>query len=204
VAWHLGQDLQLVEDGLYRIKGASQGLAFLPSQGRTWAQEVRRESWSPAYGQKAPMTTLNFTAETALPAEFAVLLVTLKEAHGDARSFTRIDSVSSSPGVSGYRYVGDGDEYDFFFAERDQSWQLASVTSDAQFVCLHRNLGSSNQHLMFCGGSYARLSEETELRCTKSVAWAELILKAGDRTAFSSDSGAIEEKIAELPSNPAS
>jgi len=78
------------------------------------------------------------------------------------------------------------------------------LTSDAQFVCLRRKPGSSDQHLMFCGGSYARLSEESELRCTKSVAWAELILKAGDRTVLSSDSAAIEEKAAELPSNPAS
>ena len=204
VAWHLGQDMQLVEDGLYRIKGGSLGLALLPSQGRTWAQEVRRESWSPAYGQKSPMTTLNFTAETALPAEFAVVLVTLKEAHGDARSFTRIDGVVSSPRVAGYRYSGDGDECNFFFAERNECWQLDSVNSDAQFVCVRRKPGSSDRHLMFCGGSYARLSEETELRCTKSVAWAELILQSGDRTVFSSDSTAIEEKAQELPSNPAS
>lgn len=149
------------------------------------------------------MTTLNFTAETTLPVEFAVLLVTLKEAHEDARSFTTIDRAASSHGVSGYRYAGDGDEYDFFFAERDERWHLDSVDSDAQFVCLHRKPGSGEQHLMFCGGSYARLSEETELRCTKPVTWAELILRAGDRTVFSSDSAAIEEKAAELPSNPA-
>jgi hypothetical protein len=57
---------------------------------------------------------------------------------------------------------------------------------------------------MFCGGSYARVSDEAELHFTKSVAWAELILQAGDRTVFSSDSAAVEEKAAELPSNPAS
>ena len=60
IPWHLGQDLQLVEEGLFRVKGASQGLALLPAQGHGWAQEVRRESWSPAYGQKAPMTVSEF------------------------------------------------------------------------------------------------------------------------------------------------
>ena len=64
-------------------------LALMPAQGHGWAEEVRRESWSPAYGVKAPMTTLNFGAEVELPAEFSVLLVTLEEAHPGSISFTQ-------------------------------------------------------------------------------------------------------------------
>jgi hypothetical protein len=202
IAWHLGQDLQLVEDGLYRIKGASQGLALLPAQGQAWAEEVRRESWSPAYGQKAPMTTLNFTTETVLPAQFAVLLVTLKEAHKGAMSFSTIDTDASNSGVSGFRYVGDAGDYVFMFGSQGHSWRLDRVSSDAEFVCVHRQPGSSDRHLIFAGGSYAVLNEEVELRFAKVVEWAELVLRARERAVFSSDMGAVLEKTAELPSNP--
>jgi hypothetical protein len=193
-----------VEDGLYRIKGASQGLALLPAQGHGWAQEVRRESWSPAYGQKAPMTTLNFTVNTELPAEFAVLLVTLKEAHGGGMSFAKIDGSASNAGVSGYRYFGEGNEYVFMFGERGNTWRLGAISSDAEFVCFHRKPGSSDQHLIFSGGSFAIVNQEIELRCTKSMAWAELVLKAGKRAVFSSDMAAVTKQAAEMPSDPAS
>jgi len=63
IPWHLGQDLQLIEHGLYRVKKASHGLALLPPAGHGWAEEVRKESWSPVYGQNAPMTVLRFSAD---------------------------------------------------------------------------------------------------------------------------------------------
>jgi hypothetical protein len=192
VAWHLGKDLQLVEDSLYRVKGASQGLALLTSLGRGWAEEVRRESWSPSYGQKAPMTTLNFTANAALPAEFATLLITLEEVHLGTKSWTIIDAAPDSSAV-GYKYVAEGVECAFIFAERGNPWQMGSISSDAEFVCFHRKPGGSDQHLILCGGSYALVTGEAELRCARPVAWAELNMKAGDRGIFSSDLTAIEE-----------
>src|SRR6266567_6178947 len=198
VAWHLGQDLQLVEDGLYRVKEASQGLALLPVQGHGWAEEVRRESWSPAYGKKAPMTTLTFSADAALPAEFAVLLVTLDETHRGTTLFAKLESTMLDSKVLGYRYVREGAEYSFMFGERGESWRMGSLSSDAQFVCLNRKPGAEDEHLILCGGSYALVDGGTELRFTRPVAWGELVLKAGDRAIFSSDMAAVEEKAAQL------
>jgi hypothetical protein len=197
-----------VEDRLYRVKGASQGLALLPCAGHGWAEEVRRESWSPVYGQKAPMTVLNFSRTASLPVEFATLLVTLKEAHPADRSFTRI----ATAGVKGqdpvnvvheYKYAVDGLEHSFVFGARGESWRIGSLTSDAEFVYWKRKLASGSEqlnpeqpsdgHLMFCNGSFAEVSDGAALRCTRRVQWAELVVNQGVREVFSSDLAALEE-----------
>ena len=196
VAWHLGQDLQLVGEGVFRVKGAAHGLALIPAHGHGWAEEVSRESWSPAYGQKAPTTVVNFGADSALPSEFAVLLVTLEEAHDGPRSFARIEDVVSS-GVQGYKYVAEGTECSFFFGKRGQVWRKDALLSDAEFVFRKTKPGSADEHLLFCGGSFAQVERGLELRCTRSVQWAEMVLTGGSRTVFSSEMAAVEQKSSE-------
>ncbi len=203
IAWHLGQDLQLVETGLFRVKGASQGLMLIPTREHGWAEEVSRESWSPVYGREAAMTTLNFGTEASLPAEFAIMLVALEEAHRGSASFAKMES--ADPDALAYKYAGENSEYSFIFGQRGKSWRMGSISSDAEFVCLHREDGSGDEHLILCGGSFARVDNGPALRCTRPVEWAESVLKAGARSVFSSDVAAVEEKAAELqPSNPAS
>jgi hypothetical protein len=196
--WHLGPDLQLVEDGAYRVKGASQGLALLPVQGHGWAEAVRRGFWSPAYGQKAPMTTLNFGTDAVLPAEVVFLLVTLEEAHRGVTSFIRTDGAAVDSDAVGYRYRGEGLEYSFVFGARGKPWQMGPLSSNAEFACWKRGPRDTDQHLILCGGSYARPDGGAELRCARAVEWAELVLNAGDRAVFSSDIAAIEEPPTDL------
>lgn len=212
LSWHLAQELQLVEDGLYRVKGASQGLALLPCEGHGWAEEVRRESWSPAYGQKAPMTVLNFSTTSTMPAEFATLLVTLEEAHPAERSFTRVEVAknesSSDAGIHEYRYSGDGLEHSFVFGIKGKPWRTPQLSSDAEFAYCRRQQRSVGEQqkdgqIFLCNGSFAEFSGGVGLRCTRQVQWAELILSDGVRNVFSSDSAAVEEPSeAVLPPGP--
>jgi hypothetical protein len=192
IAWHLAQDLQLVEEGLFRVKGASHGLALLPMRGHGWAEEVGRESWSPAYGQRAPMTVLNFGANVALPAEFATLLVTLEEAHQVPGEFTRIANSTTDSEVRGYKYASKDIEYWFVFGKSGKPWRKDSLSSDADFVCRRRNLSSADEHLILCGGSFAQFEGGVELRCARPVEWAELVVAEGVRTKVSSDMAAVE------------
>jgi hypothetical protein len=218
LSWHLAQELHLVEDGLYRVKGASQGLVLLPCKGHGWAEEVRRESWSPAYGQKAPMTVLNFSVTATLPAEFVTLLVTLEEAHPAARLFARMENASRTSDQNGkhmargYKYVAEGVEHSFVFGSgggvSGESWQADSLTSDAEFVYGKRKPGrdtsqlmvegqesglQSDGHLIFCNGSFVEASDGVALRSTRPVQWAELIIDGGVRNLFSSDTAAVAE-----------
>jgi len=196
VAWHLGQDLQLVGEGVFRVKGAAHGVALIPAHGHGWAEEVSRESWSPAYGEKAPATVVNFGADLALPSEFAVLLVTLEEAHDGPRSFARIEDAVSSD-VQGYKYVAEGTERSFFFGKRGQAWRKDGLLSDAEFVFRETKPGSADEHLVFCGGSFAQVERGAELRCIRSVQWAEIVLTGGSRAVFSSEMAAVEHKYSE-------
>jgi hypothetical protein len=201
LSWHLGQELQLVEDGLYRVKGASHGLVLLPFAGHGWAEAVRRESWSPVYGQKAPMTVLNFATTASLPAEFVTLLVTLEEAHPADRSFTQIAVAATSHDakvIRQYKYVADGWEHSFVFGVSGKPWQAAPISSDAEFVYYKCKPNSgepqlNDVQLLFCNGSFAEGNGGVALRCTRPVQWAELVIGAGVRKVFSSDAAAVEE-----------
>jgi Heparinase II/III-like protein/Heparinase II/III N-terminus len=192
ISWHLGQDMQLVGQNLFRVKGASQGLALLPAQGHGWAEEVRKEAWSPVYGQKAPMTVLNFSTIADVPAEFALLLVTLAEVHPGARSFTRIGGQQPESTVRAYQYAVEAGEYSFFFGEPGKSWRQNSVSSDAEFLCWRGRPGSPDHQLILCNGSYTKIAGGPELRCGKAVRWCELVVQGGRRTVQSSDPEAVE------------
>jgi hypothetical protein len=50
-------------------------IAILAPEGHTWTRSIDRFDWSPVYGRLEPAWVLRFSTETALPAEFAVLLV---------------------------------------------------------------------------------------------------------------------------------
>ena len=193
VSWHLSHDLQMVEENVFRIKGASQGLALLAAQGQSWAEEVRKESWSPVYGQKAPMTVLNFGANTEVPAECAVLLVTLEEVHRRPGTLLRIGDRLPDSLVSAYRYQSEGGEYLFIFGKLGRPWQQDSLSSDAEFVCWGRKPASAEQRLILCNGSYAEVKGGPELRCRRNVSWAEVVLQESERKVFSSDPEAVEE-----------
>jgi hypothetical protein len=49
-------------------------LAILPPGGHEWTRTMERWDWSPVYGKTEPASVLRFSMETALPAEFAVLI----------------------------------------------------------------------------------------------------------------------------------
>ena len=107
--------------------------------------------------------------------------------------------------VAGYCYAGDDGEYSFIFGERGKGWRCGSFSSDAEFVCHKRTPERpGEEQLILCGGSYARVDTRIELRCARPVEWAELVLKAGERTVFSSDMNAVEEHSTELQPNATS
>jgi len=195
ISWHLAPELQLVEHGLYRVKAASHGLALLTPEAHGWAEEVRRESWSPVYGEKAPMTVLTFSADLALPAEFATLLVTLEVAHRRPGSFSRINTAQAELSLAAYKYTSGQEECCYVFANPCETWRMNQLASDAEVVCWRR-ASQDSHNLLMCNGSFAALDGGMQIRCLEPVAWAEEVVKDGQRTVYSSNSGAIAEDTA--------
>jgi hypothetical protein len=201
ISWHLGPDLQLLKENVFRVKGGSQGMVLLPVHGHQWTEEVGKEAWSPVYGQKAPMTALNFGTTAAAPAEFAVLLVTLEETHRSPGSFERIAAHPSDAAISAYRCSSEGEEYSFWFGQPGKPWRQGGVSSDAGFVCLSRKSGAQRM-LILCDGSYAAVEGGPELRFRRAVSWGEVILEDNRKTMFSSDAEAVEEEAAVSDQQP--
>jgi len=81
-------------------------ISILPPAGHNWSQTVETWDWSPVYGRKEPALVLRFSIETALPAEFAVLLIP-----GVAGAFTQ-----SGPGA--YHYKEPQGSHEFLFGDR--------------------------------------------------------------------------------------
>lgn len=190
IAWHLAQNLQLVADRTFRVKGTLYTLTFLPAQHTGWTEELDTQMCSPAYGHKARTTVLRFHAHMTLPAEFAILLITSENRSRVMGSF----QWSKDTAVSVYKYRSDGLESSFIFNESDNPWHYRGLASDAKYVC-HRNEGeTSNETLFLCDGSYARIGE-LDLCCSRRVEWAELNIQNDVQAVSSSDRSALLARI---------
>jgi len=193
LSWHLGPDLHLVEDGLFRVKGASHGLALLPMRRHGWAEEVRRQSWSPVYGQKAAATVVVFSVTAELPREFCTVLVTLDEALRKPGKFEQIDDQKSDSGVRAYRFSTESDEFQFFYSESGRPWRHSGLASDAEFLCQCRR-ATGAQQLILVNGTYAEVID-TEMRFRRLVAWGELNTQDNRREILSSEPDAVSDEV---------
>jgi len=174
---------------MFRLKEADLGLALFPALGTEWTTKVSQESCSPAYGQKAASSLLNFSADVLLPAAFATLLVAWEGAHCGIKSFTQAGDEDQA--LSSFRCTAEDGEYLLVFGEKNKPSCRHSLSSDAEFVCWKSKPGDG--HLILYSGSYAQVDGGPELRCSRPVEWAELILSEHGRTVFSSDRAAILE-----------
>jgi hypothetical protein len=211
IAWHFGPEMQLIADGVFSVKGVSQGLGLLPVKGHGWEEEMHKQPCSPVYGQKEPMTVITFSKAEEMPAMFCCAIVTLQEALRGAGTFTRIDE-SDSNGAAGYRYVANGvandstqaGEYLIFFNESGKTWRSGSISSDAKLVCWIRWQcdGSQNnglQRIILVNGSRAEIDSGPSLYFKRTVSWGEMIVTENGREIFSSEMDVLEDE-----SNPRS
>ena len=195
ISWHLGREIQLVEDGLFRVKGASQGLALLPSKDHGWAVEVDRRSCSPVYGQKAPITVLTFSKTTELPATFCCAIVTLQEALRRPALFSQLGDPKPGSSVSAYRYAGEAEECSIFFGEPGKPWQSGPVSSDAEVVCWHRGQKDGMERLILVNGAMAEIEAGESLHFSQNVSWGERLIRNGEKQTFCSHPEATADEL---------
>jgi hypothetical protein len=81
-------------------------ITILAPAGHNWSRSIEPWDWSPVYGRKEAAKVLRFSAETALPAEFAVLLIP-----GKAGIFTQ-----TAPGAYQYKEP-QGSQHEFIFGD---------------------------------------------------------------------------------------
>ncbi len=201
ISWHLGSTLQQVEEGLYRAKGASHGLAIMTPASHGWAEQVGKEAFSPAYGEKATSTVLRFSQKGNLPHEFCTLLVTLDEVQQRPGRFERMQEVQAGV-VSAFRFVTNSEVHQFCFSETAKDWKSGAVASDAQFVCWSKFAGQGEQRVILAGGTRAEVDGLPPLRLKREVEWCEWSVKSGGSEFFCSDPDALEGEPALQGASP--
>lgn len=169
-------------------------MALHPARGHGWAEEVRRQFWSPVYGQKAAATVAVFSVTAELPREFCTLLVTLEEALRVPGKFERIEDQKSDSAIHGYQFSGTSEKLQFFFSESGKNWNYGGLSSDAEFVC-RSNGQRGTQRLMLIHGSHVE-GAGIELRFKRAVDWGELTIVENRREVSSSEPDAIDEEAA--------
>lgn len=190
IAWHLGPEMRLRAEHLFEVRGASGGLAMLCADRHGWAEEVRRDAWSPVYGKKEPITVLNFGAVVDLPAEFVTLLIALGETRGFSGTLTHASGDTDTP-VMSYLYRTPSEECSFFFADQGRPWNHGRVASDAQFVCWQRQRGGENELLIFCNGSYVEIDGQRVLGFRPMISHCEMRSGSGGKEVRSTDPEAL-------------
>jgi Heparinase II/III-like protein/Heparinase II/III N-terminus len=179
VRWHLNPGL--------RSSGASgdtfssfderSSIAIFGAVEHGWQKTVEEGMYSPVYGAKEPATTVRFSAKTALPAEFATLLLPAGARSEGLAEHAKFGQVSASPEISVYRFSQNGEEHHFVFAP-DKLWAFEKWKSDAEFLYFSRIAGKL-KGLVFCNGTELAFDESTLLRCGKRVLRCEVYLADG-------------------------
>ena len=176
VAWHLGATLAPLSTRDNLFADGEDRLGLVTVEGHGWSQSAHRGNWSPVYGREERATVLTFGSTTTLPAEFVTLLVTdvaLPVSVGRLQELPRENSVRA------YRYLREGQEHHFFFADNEGSWRLANWSSDASFLYWAWDRRQDARMLVICDGTYCETGGLRVISSAGRVEYAEITSLGG-------------------------
>jgi hypothetical protein len=190
IAWHLGPTFSPASSQQNRFCDERERVTLLTAEGLGWAQSVRRDYWSPAYGLREHATVVNFGAMLELPTDFATLLIADANTQADPGRLERIGELTGAV-VSGYRYSNPRQEHSFFFSRSPGAWSLGAWSSDADFLSCSFDREKELYTLVLCNGSYAEVAGRRVLTGDRRVSYAEVLSSGTNCDLFSSDPGQI-------------
>ncbi len=119
-----------------------------------------------------------------LPAEFVTLLV----ADASLQSgIGRLERLLSDASVRVYRYIREGQEHQFFFANGVSSWSFGRWASDAAFLYYSWDRQREQRLLVACGGSYVDVAGLRVLASERPVCYGEVMSIGGQTELFTDD-----------------
>jgi len=183
LTWHLGPVLSPLSTKENLFADGQESLGLVTTEMHGWSQSAHRGNWSPVYGRAERATVLTFEKEAELPMEFVTLLVP------DASLQTgigRLERLSSDASLRVYRYIREGQEHQFFFANGERPWNFGNWGSDAAFLCYSRERQSEQRLLIAAGVSYVEVAGLRILTGERIVDYAE-IMSSGKTKLFSSN-----------------
>jgi hypothetical protein len=129
--WHFAPDLDVSARGPALVASCGgEEMMLLPVQAEPWELSLEAGEFSPVYGVKVPAPVAAWSARTACPAEFAIVIGFAPKL--PPPSLTR----RIAAGATGYECSWNDVRYRVFFAERGRSWVCGEWASDAAVLCL--------------------------------------------------------------------
>jgi hypothetical protein len=215
--WHFAPDLEIANldnsflvspaGGSHPVADQSNHLTLLPVSDPQWRSEMVSGHVSPAYGAMVSAPVLRCSAQIAVPAEHAMLLLPTFDANEKTGNFARVDRDSAhaqKPDAS-YRYDDDRASHRMVFGRSDSTnWTFGPWTSDAKF--LYYNVRDRQvQHVVFCEGSFLQFQGESLLSHDGALQWldwakgpeAPTVSCSNESVASSFESGALDSGILE-------
>jgi hypothetical protein len=214
--WHFAPDLEITKRGnsfqvspAHASAGADHPnhLAILPLSDPQWRSEVVDGHVSPAYGAMVSAPVLRRSAQIALPAEHAMLLLPTFEAPGNTGNFARVDEDPAHPRTpdAAYRYEDRQAWHTMVFGRSDsKQWTFGPWTSDAKFLYYSVH-DRQVRHAVFCEGSFLQFLGESLFSHDGALRWLDWTKGLGRPTvtcstepvASSFDSGTLASGILE-------
>jgi hypothetical protein len=185
IAWHMGATLRPVASKEHVFADGRDRLALLTVEGHGWGYRVRRDHWSPVYGQLECASVVNFGAQVELPADFATLLIAGVNVETDTGRLVRLNPDRSST-TSSFRYTKGAQEHYFVFCHQPGPWTCGLWTSDADFLYWSVDREKEQYNLIFCNGSYADAAGRRVVYCDRRIGYAEVSSSGTSFDLFSS------------------
>lgn len=196
IFWHFASDFTVrnVVGGFVAepsTDSQSGRLALMPAPVPSWNLDLALGHVSPAYGTKERAPVLRLSSRTQLPAECAILIVSLGSLDKPGK-FTAVQEQgpSAPSSVRAYRYDEARNTHHMIFSDRDGAWHLGPWTSDAKFLYCRMEGGRVVQ-LIACGGTFVRLNGASVIAHDRKIDRFEWLEQRGlTRVSFSDDGAA--------------
>jgi len=113
IAWHLGSSLLPANTKEIVFANQLDALALVTAENHGWSQSVRRDHWSPVYGQREWASVVNFGTVVDLPADFATILVASDSSEEDFGRLVRSnDAIPNEVCAFQYSTIAPDDQFD--------------------------------------------------------------------------------------------
>lgn len=169
VSWHLGPDLVVHGENVFRVKDTIQGLGLLPQDNHDWSFSVHRGPCSPVYGKQSSAIVLNYGKRASLPSEFVSVLIPFEDIATNPGRITRSEDNGDSGNVSAYQYESADLKHSLYFPSAIGAWKSGPISSDAEFVCVSARRDGTPIVVIFCYGKYVQIAGFREFRTTGKV-----------------------------------
>ena len=174
IAWHLGSSLLPANTKEIVFANQLDALALVTAENHGWSQSVRRDHWSPVYGQREWASVVNFGTVVDLPADFATILVASDSSEEDFGRLVRSNDAIPNE-VCAFQYSTIVRDDQFFFAESTGAWKAGTWASDADFLYWSQDRKTGKFVLVVCNCSYVDANGHRVLTFSHQVRYSEVV-----------------------------